>query len=363
MSQMSDQRSDYACVLVMDEDEQALRELGRTLTQAGFDWVPATAVEEATDRLRERDFALVLASVGSREESGLQLVREVLANHQDVAAVLLGENDDAEAAHEALEVGVYGYIFKPFTPNEVLIAVSNALRRRELEVENRAQRETLQEIVRVRTAALERSAQQLKLTREETVRRLARAVEYRDEETGNHTERMSRYCALMSRRTGLDPESIRVASALHDVGKVAVPDNVLLKPGRLTDIERREMERHTEVGWEILHGSGSSLLDLAALIAWTHHEKYDGSGYPRGLSGHEIPIEGRMVAVADVFDALTTHRSYRPAFTLEQTIEMMRGERGKHFDPDLLDFFLGSMDEVLEIMRAYPDPTLEPVGA
>jgi putative two-component system response regulator len=308
--------------------------------------------------LRSNHFAVLLSDVLLPDESGLKLIQHVLSEHPEVAAMLVTESDDPEFAKRALDYGAYGYLVKPYTPNEVMITVANALRRRELEIENRAQRQTLEQIVKARTDALERSARQLKLTREETVRRLSRAVEYRDEETGQHTERMSRYCALLAARSGLDPESIRIASAMHDVGKVAVPDNVLLKPGILTPVERREMERHTEVGYQILHGSGSSLLELGAVIAWTHHEKYDGSGYPRRLVGQEIPMEGRVAAVADVFDALTTERSYRKAFELEDAVELMRAERGRHFDPYLLDFFLDSLDDVLEIRREYADKPL-----
>jgi putative two-component system response regulator len=345
-------------VLIVDDDEQARDLLASVLERAGYRWETATAADEAHEWLRTTDFAMVLSDVHLPGDSGLRLIQEVLSEHPDVAAVMMTAVDDPEFAKKALDFGAYGYIVKPFTPNEVMIAIANALRRRELEIENRAQRQTLEGIVQARTDALERSAKQLKLTREETVRRLSRAVEYRDEETGQHTERMSRYCALLAVRSGLDPESIRIASAMHDVGKVAVPDQVLLKPGILTPEERREMERHTEVGYQILHGSGSSLLELGAVIAWTHHEKYDGSGYPRRLVGQEIPMEGRVAAVADVFDALTTDRSYRKAFRLEDAIALMREERGRHFDPYLLDFFIDSLEEVLDIRRDYADEPL-----
>jgi putative two-component system response regulator len=347
-------------VLVIDDDQQTTRMLGRVLERAGYEWTAVTTAEEASAELRNGAFPLALSGLETPGERSLEQVRQLLLNHPDVAVVMVSAIDDPEFARTALEFGAYGYIIKPFTPSELEIAVANALRRRTLEIENKAQRQALEQIVKVRTAALERSAHQLKLTREETVRRLSRAVEYRDEETGNHTERMSRYCALMARRTGLDPESLRIASALHDVGKVAVPDHVLLKPGILNDDERHEMERHTTVGYRILSGSGSSLLELGALIAWTHHEKFDGSGYPRALAGHDIPIEGRIAAVADVFDALTTHRQYRSAFSLDHALAIMHDERGKHFDADLVDFFIGSMDEVAEIRRAYADDSREP---
>jgi putative two-component system response regulator len=253
--------------------------------------------------------------------------------------------DDPELAKVALEHGVYGYVIKPFTVNELVISVANALRRRELEIQNRTHRKELEGTVRVRTAALERSAKQLKLTREETVRRLSRAIEYRDQETRGHTDRMSRYAALLASRLGLDAESIRLASPMHDVGKVALSDSILLKTGKLTPAEREQMERHAEIGHEILVGSGSALLELAATIAWTHHERFDGTGYPKGLSGEEIPIEGQIAAIADVFDALTTDRPYRPGFSTDDAMQMMREESGTHFNPELLDLFLDTIED------------------
>ena len=353
----ADQSADTrrARVLLVDDDQQTLSVLGRILERAGHESVAVRQTSEARQQLAEGEFALVLTDVNMPGESGLKLVEHALAEYPETAAIMVTGVDDPELAGAAIELGTYGYIIKPFTPNEVMIAVDNALRRRQLEIENRAHREALEQIVRSRTIALERSARQLKLTREEMVRRLSRAVEYRDEETGGHTERMSRYCAVLAQRAGLDAESLRIASPMHDVGKVAIPDHILLKPGWLEPAERREMERHTEIGHEILSGSGSALLELAATIAWTHHEKYDGTGYPRGLSGSSIPLEGRVAAIADVFDALTSDRSYRQAFSIDQALQMMREQRGRHFDPGLLDLFFGAIDQIVEIRSRYQD--------
>ncbi len=198
-------------------------------------------------------------------------------------------------------------------------------------------------------ARLERSRHDLHLAHGEMIRRLAFAAEFRDDETGRHTERMSRYCEFLGRRIGLDDERcelVRAASPLHDIGKIAVPDGILLKPGALTTEERSLMQRHAEIGNRLLRGSSSELLELAATIAWTHHERYDGSGYPRGLSGDRIPLEGRIASVADVFDALTTDRVYRPAFALDRALALMQAGRGTQFDPLILDLFLDCVDEL-----------------
>jgi HD-GYP domain-containing protein (c-di-GMP phosphodiesterase class II) len=187
----------------------------------------------------------------------------------------------------------------------------------------------------------------------ETVRRLALAAEHRDTDTGGHIERMSRYCATLAARAGVAPERVRVlqlASALHDIGKIAIPDGILLKPGPLSEAERALMQEHARIGHEMLAGSGVELLDLAAEIALTHHERYDGSGYPAGLAGEAIPIEGRIAAIADVFDALTSDRVYRAAMPVDVALEIMARDAGSHFDPVLLDAFLDARRDVLLIV-------------
>jgi PAS domain S-box-containing protein len=206
--------------------------------------------------------------------------------------------------------------------------------------------------------SVEKEAQEsLRRSQEETVRRLSRAAEFRDDETGAHIERMSRYCELIASQLNLDPElreQLRIASPMHDVGKIGIADAVLRKPGPLDAKERAEMEHHAEIGYRILAGSGAELLDLAATIAWTHHERFDGEGYPRGLEGEAIPLCGRIAAVADVFDALTNDRVYRPAYSYSKSIEMMRAERGSQFDPRVLDVFLAAEREIKVILSSSP---------
>ena len=334
--------------------------LSRILSRRGFDCTLAAEACEARRRLGAEQFDVVLCDVNMPGESGLGLVQSVLADHPGTAAVMVSGEDDPAVANEAFEAGAYGYILKPFRQGDVLITIANALRRQALESENEGHRRHLEETVRSRTAALEealadleRSAQELRLSQEETIRRLARAVETRDDDTGWHIERMSQVCAVLAERVGLDSNQILLASLLHDAGKIAIPDSILLKQGQLTAEERREMERHTEIGHRMLAGSGSSLLELAATIAWTHHERWDGGGYPRGLAADEIPLEGQIAAVADVFDALASDRVYRPAFPVQQAVAMMVSERGRHFNPPLIDLFRESLDEVIEILERF----------
>ena len=211
------------------------------------------------------------------------------------------------------------------------------------------ERQRTEEELRELIAWLQRSEDELRRSRAETISRLAHAAEFRSLETGVHLERMSRYCATLATRLGFSEERIevlRAASTLHDIGKIAIPDQVLQKPGPLTESERRVMTRHAEIGNELLTGSASEVLEMAAVIALTHHERFDGSGYPRGLAGEEIPIEGRIAAVSDVFDALISDRVYRAAMPLPEALAIMREGRGSQFDPQILDLFLESIDEL-----------------
>jgi putative two-component system response regulator len=343
-------------ILVVDDDPQVGRLLARILTEAGYEVTTVTSAAEAHLELRSGDVALLLADVNMPGESGIELVRHTAIERPNVATVMISGLDDPGVAEVALENGAYGYLTKPVRRSDVVIAVMNALRRRTLELFHRAERESLERVVAVRTASLQSTVErldaataQLARSRDETVRALARAVECRDLETGGHIERMSRYCGLLAARIGLDRESIQAASQMHDIGKIGVPDSILLKRGTLTADERRIMERHTVIGHDLLRDSTSELLKLGSVIALTHHERVDGLGYPARLTGDDIPIEGRVAAVADVFDALTTDRVYRSAISVPEAVAIMRSERGKHFDKDLLDPFLESLPDVIAI--------------
>ena len=354
-----------ARVLIVDDEEQVRAVLARLLQRDGHSVETASNVAAALDRLETGWFELVLCDINMPGESGIELVPRALGRNADLAVLMVSGNDDPELAEKALELGAYGYVVKPFRTSELVIAVANALRRRRLEIENRGHRERLEQTVLARTKELraaverlERQEEELQRSREETIHRLARAAEFHNHETGRHIERVSEYSALLAERVGLPPERvelIRLASPLHDLGKIAVSDRVLLKPGPLSADERALMERHAETGYRMLAESGNELLDLAATIAWTHHERVDGTGYPRGLAGDAIPLEGRITAIADVFDALTTQRVYRPALSLDETVRILRAGRGEHFDARLLDAFLASLPAVLAILEKHAD--------
>jgi HD-GYP domain-containing protein (c-di-GMP phosphodiesterase class II)/methanogenic corrinoid protein MtbC1 len=237
-----------------------------------------------------------------------------------------------------------------------------------------SRRSALEQEVDGRSHELRRALSELEIAQTETVRRLSMAVEFRDEDTGAHIERIGRLSTLLAEQIGMDAEfceQLSHAAPLHDVGKVAIPDAILLKPGPLTAQERAIVETHAEEGHRLLRGSSSSILELATTIALSHQEKWDGTGYPRGLTGESIPIEGRIVAIADVFDALTSDRVYRKAFPVDEAVQMIREQRGRHFDPVLLDAFMEVLEnsgpDAREKERADPsalvESTLETYGA
>ena len=351
-------------LLVVDDAMDARVFLCGLLETNGYICVPAASAAEARDLLQQQAFELALCDVNMPGESGLSLVRQILAKHPDTATIMVTGMDDPRIANFALEQGAYGYVIKPFEPNEILINVANALRRRKLEYEGRANREKLEQAVLARTTELRETIVRLEQTQgalrqaqEEAIQSLVMAAEYREKGTPWHIQRMSRYCALIAARLGWAGERcelIRLASTMHDIGKIGTPDDIVFKSGVLDPGESRLMQQHTEIGRRILSGS-AELLTVASTIAWTHHERFDGSGYPRGVIGEAIPLEGRIAAIADAFDGITTRRLYKRVLPPEQAVDVMRAGRARHFDPQLLDIFLGSMDQVLSIRQKYPD--------
>ncbi len=228
-----------------------------------------------------------------------------------------------------------------------------------------AQREVLERLVEERTRELREAVERLQAaeavirrSREELIARLVTAAEFRDDETAQHIQRMSAFCELLARKKGLPPEHcelIRVASLMHDIGKIGIPDGILLKPGKLESWEYDIMKRHTEIGFRILSGSDAELLKTAAAIAFTHHERPDGRGYPKGKKAEEIPIEGKIVAVADVFDALTSRRVYKAAFPVDRSVAILKEGAGTQFDAELVELFASSLEEVQAIRERYAD--------
>ena len=353
-----------ARVLVLGEREDASR-LEAVLRSAGYEDLHVTDDLSAPAALcRELDPALVLIDLRGPDFAGLDALRDLTPSGEGLPPVaVVSAHADAKARSESLELGARDFIAKPLDPDEVQVRVGNLIEAASLARRVSQQERTTQEEIRKRTSELwdslmrlEEARKNLQTAQEETLSRLAMAAEYRDDETSGHVERMSRYCALLAEANGADSETaetIRLASRLHDIGKIGVSDLILMKEGVLTPTERRMMEEHVPIGVRLLEGSDSPVVQVACVVVASHHERWDGTGYPRGLAGEAIPVEGRIAAMADVFDALTHTRPYRRAFPLGHVLEMMRKGSGTHFDPALLDLFLDRMNTVLTIYEEH----------
>jgi putative two-component system response regulator len=339
-------------ILVVD-DQHAARAVAGRILQPHYEVQFAADVSEARTKLMGGPVDLLLCDIHLPGASGMELVGSLLTADDDLAVIMVTGEDNPELADRAFELGAYGYLVKPYRRGDLLIQVSNALRRRQLEQQSHAYQRELEGDVIMKSLETEhvrrllrRSEESLERSRLETIHKLSLAVEMRDQVTGHHLSRMGAYCEEIARRMHLPDRQcdfISLAAQMHDIGKIAIPDRILLKPGGLGEEERAQVETHAEIGKQILQGSESPILQLAESIAWTHHERFDGSGYPRGLAGDEIPIQGRIAAVADVYDALTRDRPYREAMPEAEATALMAEWRGAHFDPQVLDAFMGAV--------------------
>ncbi len=345
-------------VLIVDDEPVVRRILRQRLSAEGYLCGEASSANEALDRLAKSPAELVVLDIKMPGKSGVELLPEIKHMYPDTAVIMATAIADTSTAIKCMKDGAHDYLVKPFNLDEVAISVQRALEKRRLELDNRAYQQHLEEMVAERTAELKQAVEKLKLASLDTVLRLARAAEYRDEDTGAHIKRMSQYSAAIARRLGLEDrevENILYAAPMHDVGKIGIPDHILLKTGNLDEDEWEVMKKHTVIGAEILQGSDAEFIQLAEIIALTHHEKWDGSGYPQGLGGSEIPLAGRIAALADTFDALTSTRPYRKALPVEESLDIIRQGRGSHFDPDIVDASLAITDEILSIRNSYQD--------
>jgi putative two-component system response regulator len=326
-------------VLVVDDEPMNLMLLRHILEPVGYEHLYFTSEPGEVEGLAdELDPDLVLLDLMMPGPTGLELLHRLRqrpgGGHTPI--MILTSDHSLDAKRDALEAGANDLLAKPFSPAEVRLRIRNLLESRHLHVQLRRQNELLDERVRERTAELDTA-------RVETLLRLAHAGEYRDDDTGEHARRVGETAALLAEALGWTPslvERLRRAAPLHDIGKIGVPDAILLKPGRLTREEFSVMQTHTTIGARILGGSEVPLLQLAEEIALCHHERWDGGGYPRGLAGSDISLAGRIVAVADTFDALVYDRRYKLAWSVEDAVAELVRERGRQFDPELVDAFV-----------------------
>jgi putative two-component system response regulator len=327
-------------ILAADDDATALSILRRILSRAGFQDVHTTVDgDRVPDLFAEHapDLVVLDLHMGRVEATDVIARLRPLIPRDSYLPILVVSGDLTEHARlGALAAGAVDFVNKPYTPAEVLLRVRNHLHTRSLHLSLAGQNQELERKVRERTRELEEAAW-------EVLERLARAAELRDDDTGVHTRRVGELSARIAAAMGLEAaevEMIRRTAPLHDLGKVGIPDGVLLKPGRLSDGERELMQRHTDIGAEILAAGRSRIVRMAEEIARAHHERWDGTGYPRGTAGEAIPLTARIVALADFYDALSSDRPYRPAWPRVRIVDEIAAGRGTHFDPRVVDVFV-----------------------
>jgi putative two-component system response regulator len=332
-------------ILVVDDEAINIQVLERILEPGTVRLVGTTDPRKALGLFHETQPDLVLLDLRMPHIDGLDLLAQLsreIAPDTYLPILVLTSDSTGETKRRALSGGAKDFLTKPLSPFEVRLRVQNLLETRFLHLELQEQNRLLETRVLERTSALMRRTEELEEARIEILERLARAAEFRDDDTGQHTHRVGRLAAQLAETLSHPPEQvelIRRAAPLHDLGKIGVPDSVLLKRGRLDPAEFDVMKRHTVIGGSILTGSAVPLLAMGREIAVSHHERWDGAGYPFGAGGESIPISGRIVAVADVFDALTHARPYKAAWSLEEASAEVTRQAGRQFDPDIVAAF------------------------
>lgn len=347
-------------ILVVDDEDRNLRLMEALLIPLGYKVCLARDGKEALEKVQEMPPDVILLDIMMPEMDGFEVAKQLKAKDETkiIPIVMVTSLREVEDRVKSLEAGADDFLTKPVDKTELQARVQSLLKVKAYNDHMRDYQKELEAEVAQRTEQLRKAFEKIKVASLETIYRLTRAAEYKDEDTGAHILRMSNYSAAVARKMGLNEttvESILYAAPMHDVGKIGTPDRILLKPGKLDPDEWRIMKEHAAIGGRILEGSDYDFIKLGEMIALTHHERWDGSGYPRGLKGNKIPLVGRVVAIGDVFDALTSKRPYKLAFSLEKSYTIIKESRGNHFDPDVVDAFFAVEDEILAIKEKYKD--------
>jgi putative two-component system response regulator len=350
--------NDSARVLVVDDQELNLRVMQAMLSPLGYQVAMARDGMQALEQVRLAPPDLILMDVMMPVLDGFEATRRLKADvaSRHIPVVMVTALTEVEDRVRALEAGADDFLSKPVEKSELRARVRSLLQVKAYHDHMLNYQRELEAEVAKRTEELQVAFSRLHEAYLDTILRLSRAAEYKDEDTGTHIARMSHVCAALARKLGLNESTVEhllYASPMHDVGKIGIPDHILLKPGPLDPEEWEIMKQHTVIGARILSGAQSGFLRLAEVIAFNHHERWDGTGYPRGLKGKDIPLAGRICALADVFDALVSVRPYKPAFSLEKALSIIKQGEGNHFDPQVVRAFLEILDEVSEISERF----------
>ncbi len=326
-------------ILIVD-DEQTIRSLfKKTMTNAGYNCTAKENADQALKFLAATDVDVMITDINMPGMSGIELAQIVLGTYSSDVIVMTGKVESYQY-DEMINLGASDFVEKPFSMQELVLRVNRVLKERRLKKEAKESHEEL------RQAYID------------SIHRLVMASEFKDEDTGDHIVRIGEYSRLMAEKLGLPSKKIEIiyyAAPMHDVGKIGIPDRIMLKPGKLTHEEFEIMKTHTTIGAKLLSRSKSGILKMAQEIALFHHEKYNGQGYPNKVSGEDIPVSGRIVALADTFDALTSKRPYKDPYPPEMAFDIIRNEKGKHFDPHITDLFMENFEAFLKIRETIGD--------
>ena len=329
-------------ILVVDDEAAICNLLKGKLQQSGFEADCCSSGKAALELLRHNTFDAVISDLNMPELSGIELLAEVTKAHRHIAFLMATGVSDIRIGIKAMQRGADDYLLKPFQLDAVVASLNRALEKRRLEKEVENYRLRLEQMVEQRTKQLNAAVKRIELTYDDTIEALGAALDLRDNETAGHSRRVTRYCQEMALRMGVAGEQYKhlVRGAyLHDIGKIAIPDSILLKAGKLDANETAIMQSHARIGYDLV--KRVLFLAPAADIVLTHQERYDGTGYPQGLVGKEIPLGSRIFAVADTLDAMTSDRPYRKALPVPAAAEEIRRESGRQFDPEVVQVFLG----------------------
>ncbi|MCP3875048.1 MAG: response regulator [Desulfobacteraceae bacterium] len=333
MVDLTIRKNEKPSILVVD-DEIDLRHLfKKAMESAGYDCKTTENGKAALEVMETTYFDVVISDINMPGMTGIELTEKILKTYSSDVIVMTGKVE-SHYYEEMINLGASDFVEKPFSIKELILRVNRVLKERQLKKE------------------AEINHEEIKHAYIDSIHRLVMASEFKDEDTGDHIVRIGEYSKLMAQKLGMSHKEIEIiyyAAPMHDVGKIGIPDKIMLKPGKLTHEEFEIMKTHTTIGSKLLSRSKSRILNMAREIAMFHHEKYNGKGYPDQISGKDIPISGRIVAIADTFDALTSRRPYKDPYPPEMSLDIIQKERNKHFDPEITDIFVRYFDDFLKI--------------